>query len=202
MNNFKTKDITYFEKPGKENTDKAIELAIKRLKEGDIKKVVIASSFGETSLKFIEAIKKEKQDVQVIPVLTNAGSKFAGTSEQEDNKRELKKRGIRYIQGIQAFSGIERAINKRWGTVGPVMLISDALRLISEGVKVSIEVTTMATDAGFVSPNEMVMSIAGTSRGADTVVILKPSYSHKFFDFAVREIVCKPLVEGVKHEAR
>jgi len=192
MNKFKTKEITYFETPGKENTGKTIELAIKRLKEGDIKKVVIASSSGETNLKLIKALEQDKNDVQVIPVLTNAGSKYSGTDEQENNKKELDEKGIKYIRGIQAFSGIERAVNARWGTVGPAMLISDALRLISEGVKVSIEVTAMATDAGLVSPEEIVMAIAGTSRGADTVVILKPSYSHKFFDFAVREIICKP----------
>jgi hypothetical protein len=82
------------------------------------------------------------------------------------------------------------------------MILSDVLRLPGEGFKVAIEIAVMATDAGFVSPDEIIMSIAGTERGADTVLIVKPAYSHKFFDLAVREIVCKPLVEGVKHEAK
>lgn len=201
MSNSITKQITYFEKPGKENTEKVIELAIERLKEGDIKKVVVATSSGETGLKFIKALEGQK-NIQVIPVVVNAGSRFAGASEREDNEKEFKKRGIRYVQSVQAFSGIERAINKRWGTAGPVMLISDALRIACEGFKVGIEVTVMAADAGFVSPDETVMAVAGTSRGTDTILIVKPAYSNQFFDFAVREIICKPFTEGVKHEPR
>lgn len=200
MSNFTKKQIIYFEKPGKENAEQALQLAAERVKEGDIKKVVVATSSGETGLKAIKAFKGI--DVKVIPVTLNAGSSFSGSAEWENNKKEFEKMGIKYVQGIQTFSGVERAIKERWGTAGPVMILSDALRLLGDGFKVAIEVAIMATDAGFVLPKEIVMSIAGTSRGADTVLIVKPSYSHKFFDFAVREIVCKPLVEGVKHEAR
>ena len=194
------KQIVYFEKPGKENTEETIQLAVKRAKEGDIKKIVVATSSGETGLEVIKAFKGI--DVKVIPVTPNAGSSFLGSAEWENNKKEFEKMGIKYIQGTQTFSGIERAIRERWGTAGPVMILSDALRLPGDGFKVGIEVKIMAADAGFVSPNEIVMSIAGTGRGADTILIVKPAYSHKFFDFAVREIVCKPLVEGVKHEAK
>ena len=196
----KIKQVVYFEQSGKGNTEEAIKLAVERAQGGDIKKVVVATSSGETGLKVIKAFKGTK--VAVIPVTLNAGSSFSGSTEWEKNKKELEKLGIRYIQGIQTFSGVERAIRERWGTAGPVMVLSDALRIAGEGFKVGIEVAVMAADAGFVSPNETVMTIAGTSRGADTVLIVKPAYSHKFFDFAVREIVCKPLTEGVKHEAR
>lgn len=197
---FRTKQVVYFEQPGKQNTGKAIKLAVERVKEGDIKEVVVATSSGETGLKVIKAFKGTK--VVVIPVTLNAGSSFSGSIEWEKNKKELEKLGIRYIQGIQTFSGVERAIKERWGTAGPVMVLSDALRISGEGFKVGIEVAVMATDAGLVSPDEIIMTITGTSCGADTVLIVKPAYSYKFFDFAVREIVCKPLTEGVKHEAR
>ena len=200
MADFETKQITYFRKPGKKNTDRAIKLAVKRCEEGDIRKVVVASSSGETGLRVIEAFKGK--NVQVIPVVLNAGSKYSGLKEWEENKKQFEKLGIKYIQGIQAFSGVERAINERWKTAGPVMVVSDALRLPGEGFKVGIEVVLMAADAGLVSPNEKVVTIAGSSRGADTIMVVKPAYSHMFFDFAVREIVCKPLVEGVKHDAK
>jgi hypothetical protein len=200
MSNSVTKQIVYFEKPGEENTEDAIRLALKRAKEGDIKKVIVATSSGKTGLKVIKEFKGV--DAKVIPVTLNAGSSFSGNTEWENNKKEFEKIGIKYVQGIQTFSGVERAIRERWGTAGPVMILSDALRLPGEGFKVAIEVTVMAADAGFVSPDEIIISIAGTGRGADTVLIVKPAYSHNFFDFAVREIICKPLIEGVKHEAK
>lgn len=200
MTNSETKQITYFKKPGMENTEDAIQLAVKRAEEGDVKKIVVATSSGETGLNVIKAFKGK--NIQIIPVVLNAGSKFSGSKEWENNRNEFEKEGIKFVQGIQTFSGVERAVKERWNTAGPVLVLSDALRIPGEGFKVCIEVTVMAADAGFVSPDEVVLAIAGTSMGADTVLIVKPAYSHKFFDFAVREIICKPLVEGVKHEAR
>jgi hypothetical protein len=47
-----SKRITYFERSGKENTEDVIDIVTDRLKEGDIKSVVVASSRGETGLKF------------------------------------------------------------------------------------------------------------------------------------------------------
>ena len=37
-----------------------------------------------------------------------------------------------------------------------------------------------------------VIAIAGSGRGADTAVVVKPAYSHNLFDVVVREIIAKP----------
>jgi len=57
MEDFETKKITYFKKPGKENTEKTIELAGDYAKKNDIKKIVVATYTGETALKVAEKIK-------------------------------------------------------------------------------------------------------------------------------------------------
>lgn len=194
------KFITYFKKPGKENTQKVIDSVKEEAKSSGIKKIVVASSSGDTALKFINAFKEST--VKVIPVVLNAGSKWSGNDEWKVNRKKFIDKNIPFVQSIQAFSGVERAINARWGTAGPVMLISDALRIFGEGTKVAIEVTLMAADAGDISPDEDIIAVAGTSRGADTALIVKPAYSTKFFELAVKEIICKPLIEGVKHAAR
>lgn len=194
------KKIIYFENTGKENTKDTIDAACKRCKEGDINKVVVATSSGDTGLKVIKALKGTK--IQTIPVGLSAASAYSDTPELLNNKKEFEKLGIRYIQGTLALSGVERAIKKRWDTAGPVMVLADGLKIPCEGFKVGIEVTIMATDAGFVSPDENVLCIAGTGRGADTVMVVKPAYSNNFFDFAVREIICKPMTDGKKHPAR
>lgn len=194
------KKIIYFENAGKENTKDAINAACKRCKEGDISKVVVATSSGDTGLKVIKALEGTK--IQVIPVGLSAASTYSDSPELLNNKKEFEKSSIRYVQGILALSGVERAIKKRWDTAGPVLVLGDGLRIPCEGFKVGIEVTVMATDAGFVSPDESILCIAGTGRGADTVMVVKPAYSNNFFDFAVREIICKPLTDGIKHAAR
>ncbi|MEM4155120.1 MAG: pyruvate kinase alpha/beta domain-containing protein, partial [Archaeoglobaceae archaeon] len=45
------KKICYFEKPGAENTETTLKLAVERAKELGIKHVVVASSYGETAKK-------------------------------------------------------------------------------------------------------------------------------------------------------
>lgn len=195
-----TKQTKYFQKPGPRNTQNVLDLVSQRLKDGDIDKVVVASSSGGTGLAMVKEL--ENLSVKVVPVVLNAGSKWAGSDEWKENKKQYEKLRLRYVQGVQALSGVERAVNARWGTVGPAMLISDALRIMGEGFKVAVEIVLMACDAGYVDEGEKVVSVAGTSRGADTALVVKSAYSHEFFNLSVNEILCKPFVDGVKHEAR
>ena len=65
-------------------------------------------------------------------------------------------------------------------------------RLIGKGYKVAIEITLMAADAGLISPDEEVIAIAGTGRGADTAIVVKPAHAHDAFSLRVKEIICKP----------
>ena len=50
MSTHEIKKILYFQNPGPHNTDKVITATKERVKEGDIKHVVVASISGETSL--------------------------------------------------------------------------------------------------------------------------------------------------------
>jgi hypothetical protein len=50
----------------------------------------------------------------------------------------------------------------------------------------------MAADAGLVRTDELVLAIAGTGRGADTAVVLKPANAQTFFDLRFLEIICMP----------
>ncbi len=64
------KSITYFEQNGAENTDEVIGLVQERLKEGDIKSVVVASSSGRTGLKFAKQLSRE---INLVVVSTRPG---------------------------------------------------------------------------------------------------------------------------------
>jgi hypothetical protein len=52
----------------------------------------------------------------------------------------------------------------------------------------------MAVDAGLIPEGEEVLAVAGTARGADTVLVIKASASKRFFDLKVIEILAKPRV--------
>ena len=50
----------------------------------------------------------------------------------------------------------------------------------------------MAADAGMIPADRDVVVIAGSSRGSDTAVIIKPANSRRLFDMVVKEIIAKP----------
>jgi hypothetical protein len=66
------------------------------------------------------------------------------------------------------------------------------LRMFGQGMKVACEIAAMAADAGLVRTDEEIIAIGGTGRGADTAVVLQPSYVHRLFNLKVKEIICKP----------
>jgi hypothetical protein len=51
------KKLTYFEKPGPQNTDAVIAAVKERISEGDIQRVIVASESGRTALALAEALK-------------------------------------------------------------------------------------------------------------------------------------------------
>ena len=192
--------ITYFEEPGEKNTDQALDAALERLGEKDVKHVVVATHRGSTVLKAAEKFKG--LGLNIVAVTVPASTKPAVLEEWGKSLPKMEKLGIKTHRGTSSLSGTERGFRLRWGGVGPTMLVADTLRTLGEGTKVCVETLLMATDAGLVPAGENAMAIAGTSRGADTCLILKSTFSSKFFELAIREVVCKPYTDGVKHEAR
>jgi hypothetical protein len=63
---------------------------------------------------------------------------------------------------------------------------------MGQGMKVVVEISVMAADSGLVGVDEDIIVIAGSGRGADYAVVLKPVYSNDFFDLKIKEILCKP----------
>jgi hypothetical protein len=69
------------------------------------------------------------------------------------------------------------------------------LRIFGEGTKVACEIALMAADAGLVRTDEPVIAVAGTGRGADIALILRPANAQTSFDMRIMEILCKPRLD-------
>ena len=185
----------YFDKPGgEENTDNTLVLARQRAEELDIKTVVVASTVGNTSVKAVDVFKGFK----VIVVTHTAGFREPNTQEfTEENRKIVEDKGGIILTTTHAFGGISRSLNPP-GQPPPAPnyvigdLIAMTLRMFGQGMKVTCEIAAMAADAGLVRTDEEVISIGGTGRGADTALVLKPDYVHRFFNLRVKEIICKP----------
>ncbi|MGA9349685.1 MAG: pyruvate kinase alpha/beta domain-containing protein [Anaerolineae bacterium] len=181
--------VTYFQKPGRENTQRTLELAKKRAEELGIKTIVVASSRGETGVKACETFR----GYDVVVVTHSTGFKEPNHQELTDeNRAAIEAAGGKILTCQHAFGGVGRAVRKKLGTYELEEIIAHTLRLFGDGVKVAVEITLMAADAGLVRTDEPCIAIGGTGSGADTAVVLKPANAQAFFDLQVLEILCKP----------
>jgi len=182
--------IVYFPQPGSQNTDEVLRLAKLRAKELGIKSILVASTTGDTAVKAVEAFK----GARVVAVSHFTGMREPNIQEfTEENKQKVLSAGGTVLTTTHAFSGLSRAMRKKFKMYLFEEVVANTLRLFGQGMKVVCEIALMAADAGLVRTDEDVISIGGTSRGADTAVVLRPVNSEDFFDLKVKEILCKPL---------
>ena len=182
------KSILYFQAPG-DHTDETLETSKERADELGIKDIIIASTEGTTALKAVDVFK----GYNVVFVTHVTGYIEPGGQEvSEERGRKIREAGGKILTATMVFSGVNQAIRKKFDTVYPAAIIAQTLRLFSEGMKVVVEIAAMAADAGLIPADKDVVVIAGSHRGADTAVVIKPANSRNLFDMVVKEIICKP----------
>ena len=185
--------IVYFDSPGKQNTDEVIRIAKERIREGGIRKAVVASASGASAVKALRAF--SGLEVELIAVTYHAGFSSPGSVDlEEENRRILEEAGVPIIMATHALSGVERSFSRRFGGISTVEVVAETLRaLFGEGLKTCVEVAIMACDAGRVLPEEEIVALGGTGgEGLDTACVIRPANMNRFFDMRVREILCIP----------
>ncbi len=181
--------VTYFNEAGKQNTDALLRIVKEYVEKEGIRDIVVASTTGETGAKASKTFK----GYNIVIVTHCFGFREPGKIELEDEyRREILANGAKIFTGTHALSSIERAIRKDFGTIQPLELIANTLRLMGEGMKVCVEITLMAADAGLIPVDKDVIAIAGTGRGADTALRIQPANSGRFFDLKIKEVIAKP----------
>jgi len=187
----------YFENPGVENTDEVLRIAKQRAEELGIKTIVVASTTGYTAVRAVEVF----DGMRVIAVTHSEGFKEPNTQEfTEESRKIFEGKGGIVLTTTHAFGGLDRAMGQasieqapRTYVIGDI--VAQTLRIFGQGMKVVCEIAAMAADNGLMRTDEDIIAIAGTGgegRGADLAVVLKPAYSHTFFDMRIKEILCKP----------
>jgi hypothetical protein len=183
--------ITYFESPGRQNTDQTLALARERAEASGIRYLVVATTSGATGLRAAHVF--QGTDVQIIGITLHAGRWQVYRPPDWDLVEQAQGMGVRFHTATHALvANAERAVRDRFGGISPVELIAEALTIFSVGVKVAVEVSLMAADGNLIPMDQDVIAVAGTDGGADTALVLRPAYSSTLFDLRVKEIICKP----------
>lgn len=178
--------ITYFEQPGQENTAAVFLLVDRALAETAIKKIVIASTCGNTARCAMDHYRG--RDVRLIIVPHQYGF---GPTRQQRFPQELVTRAQEEGHEVY-FATMLFHMDKLWGS-GTPQVVADFLRFFGQGVKVCVEILLMAANGGLVDAGEEVVVAAGTGRGADTALIMTGGTSMAPKQVHVSQILCKPL---------
>ena len=172
------------------NTERALTLAKARAEALGIKTILVATTSGATGLKAAQLF----QGYNVVAVTHSVGFRtpFQPTYDPAVID-EIREAGGHVLTTTHTFGGIGRAVRKKLETYQIDEIIAYTLRCFSQGVKVTAEITLMASDAGYTGPDGApVIAIAGSGQGADTAVVIAPTHAQTFFDIRFLEIICMP----------
>ncbi len=184
-----TSMITYFSKPGKQNTQKTLELAKAKAEELEIRTALVASTTGYTAKLATDTLAGMN-----ITIVTHAAGYIEPDSQEFDPtaRAYVESKGAKVLTAQHTFAGVNRAIRKTLGGYQSDEIIAHVLRTFGQGMKVVCEIAMMAADAGYASTKEAAIVVAGTHRGADLGVILVPANSSRFFEIKMLDIFCMP----------
>ena len=177
-----------FDKPGKENTAQVAEIAVASAREKGIRQIVLASATGFAAEAFLPyarefTVVSVGYCYYVSPEIPNGMS--------GETQARLRAGGMQLLFGTHVLSGAEHQLRTRFGGTYPVDIMAHTLTLFGPGVKVGIECTVAALDAGLIAP-EPTIGIGGSGSGVDAAVVLTPDCSIRILNTKVHEILCKP----------
>lgn len=209
-----------FERPGPVNTDEVIKILENASLE--VNYIVVASITGDSALKIAERIKNKKiicvtcpqgmywevnemnKDLFAeIPELKEKRDEWIKKGLQrvpmnitEENRSKLKELNVEVVRGTIPLFGPTFSMRLHLQKVTSLDVMAKTLELISPGTLVSMESVLMATDAGTIPEDELVLACAGTEMGLDTAWVLKSCASANLFHpskgFRFVELLAKP----------
>jgi hypothetical protein len=181
---------TYFLTEGKANLQECLRLSLQHAVRSGTRKVVVCTANGE-GLEFAcnkYLSQPEYQGIRLIGVSFPFG-KVPSQALQipPERKRLLDEHRIPVVRAAFPFDDLStEGLHSK-------SLVHRALEFFSGGMVLCLNAVVIACDQGLVSTGEHVIVTS-----ADTSVLVKASSSSKAFNLlAVREIICKPLIQDI-----
>jgi len=182
------RETIYFEEGGEQHTEETLKASLEAAKELDIKTIIVASNRGVTGVKAAEMFKDT--GIQVIVVGHQMGFPVPKVQQfKPENWERIEKRGGVINLGTDVVTNSIRRRQKLGHS--PMSIICQTL--ISQKVKVNVEIVAKACDAGQVIPGDKVISIAGSHLGADTSVVFLANDSPNILDIKPQMYIAFPL---------
>ena len=182
------RETIYYEEGSPDLTEPTLQASLKAAKELDIKKILVASTSGDTGVKAAEMFKNS--GMQLIVVGHQMGFPVPKIQQfKTENWEKITALGGVVNLGTDVITNSIRQ-RKKIGH-SPLSVITQTL--ISMKVKVNVEIVAKACDAGHILPGEKVISVAGSHKGADTSVVFIANDSPNILDIKPQMYICYPL---------
>jgi hypothetical protein len=185
--------VLLFDRPGKENTQKTLEIAFAKAKELETK-LIVSTTGGDNAREALTMAESLGQTASLVVVghawdfkVSETGNKMA-----PDIYAALRERQVPVVFASHLLSGAERAFSTKFSGAYPAEIMAHTLRLFGQGMKVCVECSVMAFDAGCIEKPGPVVAVGGTGRGADTASVLTPAHANDILSTKIHEILCKP----------
>ncbi len=181
----------YFESPGKQNTDATLRAARERAKELGITQVVAASTHGYTAHRAKEIFNEQSVELETTIIAVSSCPAFddLGWTMTKEERKGLEDAGITVLTSLHALGD---DVSEAVGTPSPNLIVRETLYTFCQGMKVAVEVALMAAEADLLNMSKEVIVVAGTGGGADTAIVLTPTYARTFKSLKIHEILAKP----------
>ena len=184
------RQVDYFEQAGPANTGRCLEI-LSALADQGCADFVVASTTGQSGVAAAETLEGRSKNLVVVGHSVG----FSGPNRDEflpQNADRINELGGRIYRGTILTHSIETGLASAYGGGYPTLLIANTLRRLGQGLKVCCEIVMEACDGGLVAEDREVAAMAGTGRGADTVVLIRSKASKRFLELKVLEILAKP----------
>jgi len=184
--------MVLFSAVGKENTEAAARLALDKAKELDTD-LVLSSNTGYTAEIVLSLAEELAFTGRVIVVRSASKAADQGVNRMTpETVQALEQRGAVIVTCAHALSAGERGFTAKFQGAYPLDIMANTLRTFGQGTKVCFEVAVMALDTGNLAFGKPVVAMGGSARGADTALVITPSYSSTILQTRIHEILCKP----------
>ena len=201
-----TREVYYYEYKGEVNTDHLIEVAVKRATEVGAKAIIAASETGRSALKAARLIRSLNSDLKLVVVTHPPEETWGPRGNIPIGLRHpryrkvlecLESMGATIVQGTRPLAPPSRGLG--WDYPLPEVLIDKVLGIFGQGIKIAVEASLMAADAGAVDRGDIVVSMGGTYKGLDAAIVARTTYTYYFLkEYEVLEIIAKPHHPRVK----
>ena len=201
-----TRDVYYYKFKGEVNTEHVLKVAIRRALDVGASALIIASETGRSAFKAAKLLRDLNAGLKLVVVTHPPDETWGprgkipiGLRHPRNVKalRCLESLGAIIVQGTRPLAPPSRSLG--WDRPLPEVIIDRVLSILGQGIKIAIEASLMATDAGAVNRGDIVVSLGGTFKGLDAAIVAKTTYSHYFLkEYELLEIIAKPYYTRVK----